>query len=422
MSFANLTEKRISLIDKYADLIVQTGVNLQKNQPVILRGPIESCDLIRLLTRKCYQHGASYVLVEYIDNLIEKEKYLHGGENAVSYFPKWKADGFEELCKKGACFIRITGDDPNVFADVSPEIIGLANKTSSQGMKRVNKYTMNSELSWVVAAGATESWAKKVFPDLAVEDAVNSLWDKILDASRVTDEDPLKAWETHCANLKSKCDYLNSMQFASLHYKSKSNGITKGTDLIIELPQNHIWSGGAEKNANGIFFNANIPTEEVYTAPNKNGVHGYVSSTLPFNCNGNMVEDFVIYFEDGKVVDVTAHKGLETLKTLISTDSGASYLGEVALVPYDSPISNTKTIFFNTLFDENASCHLAFGEAYPSCLKDGEKMTESELEKSGLNTSLIHSDFMVGSHDLDITATTKDGKNIQIFSSGNWAF
>ncbi|MGB5824640.1 MAG: aminopeptidase [Proteocatella sp.] len=418
----NLNKQRTALIEKYADLIVKTGVNLQKGQPVILRGPLEANGLIRLITRKCYQNGASYVLTEYIDSLVEKEKYMYGGEKAVSYFPKWKADGFEELCKNGACFIRITGDDPDVFADVPPEIIGLANKISSQGMKKVNKYTMNSELSWVVAGGATESWAKKIFPDMSSKDAVNSLWDKIFDDSRVSSENPLKAWEDHNADLKSKSDYLNKMQFASLTYTSAGNGITKGTNLKIELPENHIWSGGAEKNASGIFFNPNMPTEEVFTAPKKNGVSGYVSSTLPFNCNGNLVEDFVLYFKDGKVIDVTARKGLETLKTLISTDKGASYLGEVALVPYDSPISNTKTIFFNTLFDENASCHLAFGEAYPSCIQGGENMTEDELENHDINVSLIHNDFMIGSADLAIVATTKSGEQVDIFSKGNWAF
>ena len=211
------------------------------------------------------------------------------------------------------------------------------------------------------------------------------------------------------------------MQFASLHYRSAGNGITKGTDLTIKLPENHIWSGGAEKNAAGIFFNANMPTEEVFTAPQKDGIDGYVSSSLPFNCNGNLVENFVLYFESGKVVDMTAEKGLETLRELLATDEGASYIGEVALVPHDSPISNTNTIFFNTLFDENASCHLAFGEAYPSCIKGGELMTEEELEKNGLNTSLIHNDFMIGFPDMDITAVTRSGETVQIFKNGNWA-
>lgn len=421
MKLENFDQKKISMIEKYADLIVTTGINLQKGQPVILRGPLGASEFMRLVLRKCYQNGASYVHIEYIDSLAEKEKYLHGGEQAVSYFPQWKADGYEEMCRNNACFIRISGDDPDVFSDVPAEIIGLANKVNSQGMKKVNKYTMNSELSWVVAAAPTEEWARKVFPGLSCEEAVSELWGRILIASRVDRDDPEKAWHDHNESLRSKTEYLNSMQFASLHYRSAGNGITKGTDLTIKLPENHIWSGGAEKNASGIYFNANMPTEEVFTAPQKYGINGYVSSSLPFNCNGNLVENFVLYFENGKVVDMTAEKGLDTLRELLATDEGASYIGEVALVPHDSPISNTNTIFFNTLFDENASCHLAFGEAYPSCIKGGELMTEEELEKNGLNTSLIHNDFMIGFPDMDITAVTRSGETVQIFKNGNWA-
>lgn len=421
MKFENFDLNKTSLIEKYADLIVNTGVNLQKGQPVILRGPVESSEFMRLVLKKCYQYGASYVMLEYIDSLAEKEKYLHGSEYAHSFFPKWKADGYEELCKNNACFIRISGDDPDVFSDVPAEIIGLANKVNSQGMKKVNKYTMSSELSWVVAGAPTKAWAKKVFPSLNEDEAVDELWKRILEASRINTPDPLKSWDIHNENLRAKTDYLNSMQFESLHYVSKGNGITKGTDLTIKLPKDHIWSGGSEKNAAGIYFNANMPTEEVFTAPEKTGVNGYVSSTLPFNCNGNLVENFVLYFKDGRVVDVTAEKGIETLRELISTDEGSAYLGEVALVPHDSPISNSNTIFYNTLFDENASCHLAFGEAYPSCIQGGEKMSEDELKTHGLNTSLIHDDFMIGSSNLDITAYTASGEKVQIFTNGNWA-
>lgn len=421
MKFENFDPIKMSLIEKYAELIVTKGVNLQKGQPVILRGPIGASEFMRLVLRKCYQNGASYVMLEYIDSLAEKEKYLYGEQAAISYFPKWKADGYEELCKNNACFIRISGDDPDVFSDVPAEITGLANKIISQGMKKVNRYTMSSELSWVVAGAPTPEWAKKVFPNLSSDEAVDKLWNRILESSRVNAADPAKAWDEHNANLRSKTDYLNSMQFKSLHYKSEGNGITKGTDLTVELPDNHIWSGGCEKNAAGIYFNANMPTEEVFTAPEKRGVNGYISSTLPFNCNGNLVENFVLYFKDGKVVDVSAQKGLDTLKELLATDEGASYLGEVALVPHDSPISNSNTIFFNTLFDENASCHLAFGEAYPSCIEGGEKMSEKELENHGLNTSLVHDDFMVGSPRLNIVALTKSGEAIQIFENGNWS-
>lgn len=409
------------LLEKYANLIVKTGVNLQKNQIVILRAPLESYELVRTIARVCYKNGASYVHTEYIDSLLDKEKLLHGPKEAIEYFPTWKADGYEEFCKKGACFIRISGDDPDVFADVPSEIMGLSNKVNSLGMKRVNKYTMSSELSWVVAGGATPSWAKKVFPLETPERALELLWEKIFMATRLDSADPVLAWNNHDKTLHEKADYLNKMQFKALHYTSPRKGNNKGTDLTIELPLNHIWAGGGENNGSGNYFIANLPTEEVFTAPKRDGINGYISSSLPFNCNGNLVENFVLSFENGRVVEVTAEKGLETLKELIATDEGASYIGEVALVPYDSPISNSGIIFLNTLFDENASCHLAFGEAYPTCIQDGEKMSEEERRNNGLNTSLIHNDFMVGTKELNITAITHEGDKVEIFKNGNWA-
>lgn len=414
--------KKLELIDKYAEVIVNVGINLQPNQPVILRGPINTADFMRIIARKCYQAQASYVLVDYIDPLMDKEKYNYADLEAIKYFPTWKAEGFEALCKKNACFISISGENPDVFSDISSEILSIANKTNSQGMKAVNKYILNSEVSWVVAAVPTKGWAKKVFPSLSEIEAVNKLWDSILSSARISLNDTQSNWDTHNKQLANKCDYLNKMQFQSLHYISNSNNKTRGTDLTIELPKNHIWSGGSEVNKQGIIFNANIPTEEVFTVPNKYGINGYVSSTLPFNFNGNLIENFELYFENGKVVEVKAEKGLELLKSLLATDSGASYIGEVALVPHNSPISNQNTIFYNTLFDENASCHLAFGSAYPSCIQNGEQMAEDELEKLGINTSLIHYDFMIGSKDLNITGFTSLGEKVEIFKNGNWTF
>lgn len=414
--------KKLELIDKYADIIVKVGINLQPNQIVILRGPIDTADFMRIIARKCYQAQASYVLVDYIDPLMEKEKYNYANLETIKYFPTWKAEAFETFCKKNACFISISGENPDVFSDISSEILSIASKTNSQGMKTVNKYILNSEVSWVVAAAPTKGWAKKVFPELSDKEAVNKLWDSILSSARVSLNDTQSNWDTHNKQLAYKCAYLNKMQFQSLHYTSSSNNNTRGTDLIIELPKNHIWSGGSEVNKQGLSFNANIPTEEVFTVPNKYGINGYVSSTLPFNFNGNLIENFELYFEKGKVVEVKAEKGLELLKSLLATDSGASYIGEVALVPDNSPISNQNTIFYNTLFDENASCHLAFGSAYPSCIQNGEQMTEDELEKLGINTSLIHYDFMIGSKDLNITGVTELGEKVEIFKNGNWAF
>ncbi|MGL5256324.1 MAG: aminopeptidase [Proteocatella sp.] len=422
MIFDITDSKKMNLIEEYADLIVLSGINLQPGQPVILRGPIETADFMRLIAKKCYQAKASYVLVDYIDSLLEKERYLNAPIESISYFPKWKADGFEELCKNDACFIRISGEDPDIFSDVSSEILSIANKTNSMGMKTVNKYILNSDLSWVVAAAPTKAWAKKIFPDISQIDAVNKLWDYILKASRVTPNSSVNSWKIHNKYLANKCAFLNNIQFKALHYNSLGNGVNRGTDLTIELPKNHIWSGGSEVNKNGIIFNANIPTEEVFTAPSKYGINGYVSNTLPFNFNGNIIDDFELIFKNGKIVDFTAKKGYDILKSLLNTDEGSVYIGEIALVPNNSPISMLNTIFYNTLFDENASCHLAFGSAYPSCIKNGTSMNDDELEKHGLNTSLIHYDFMVGCEKLNINGITSNGDKIKIFENGNWAF
>lgn len=422
MIFDITDSKKMNLIEEYADLIIFSGINLQPGQPVILRGPIETADFMRLIAKKCYQAKASYVLVDYIDSLLEKEKYLNAPIESISYFPKWKADGFEELCKNDACFIRISGDDPDVFSGISSEILSIANKTNSKGMKTVNNYILNSDLSWVVAAAPTKAWAKKIFPEISDFEAVNKLWDYILKSSRVSIGESINSWHIHNKYLSDKCEFLNSMQFKLLHYSSPGNTFQRGTDLTIELPKDHIWSGGSELNKNGIIFNANIPTEEVFTAPNKYGINGYVSNTLPFNFNGNIIDDFELIFKNGKIVDFKAEKGYDILKSLINTDEGSSYIGEIALVPNNSPISMINTIFYNTLFDENASCHLAFGSAYPSCIKNGNNMSEEELEKHGINTSLIHYDFMIGCNTLNITGITLSGEKIKIFENGNWAF
>ena len=257
---------------------------------------------------------------------------------------------------------------------------------------------------------------KKVFSDLSDIEAVEKLWENIFKIVRVDKDNPVEAWNEHLNNLQKKVDFLNIKKFKKLHYLSKD------TDLSIELPEKHIWAGGGELNSKKTYFVANMPTEEVFTLPLKTGVNGKVKSTKPLNYSGNLIDNFILTFKDGKIVDFSAEKGYETLKKLIETDEGSHYLGEVALVPYDSPISNSNIIFYNTLFDENASCHLALGEAYPICIEGGSEMNSEELEKAGANNSLTHVDFMIGSPNLDITGETKDGVIIQIFKNGNWAF
>ena len=403
-------------LEKYAKLLVRNGLNIQKDQLLVINAPIESAYFVRIVAKQAYDQGAKNVYVEYRDEELSLIKYLNAPFESFKEAMQWKSDGFEQMAAQNGAFLSITGTDPDVFKDVDPERIAEANKTNSKSMEKFRKYTMNSRVSWCVAAVPSPVWAKKIFPDDKDEVAVEKLWDKIFIANRVYDEDPVESWHNHIENLTKKVDFLNSNQFKSLHYKSPK------TDLIVDLPEKHVWAGGGEYNESNVYFIANMPTEEIFTMPKKTGVNGYLGSTFPLNYSGSLIDNFKLTFKEGRIIEVEAETGLETLKNLIDTDEGSHYLGEVALVPYDSPINNTGIVFFNTLFDENASCHFAIGSSYPTNIEGGDKMTDEELESKGANTSLAHVDFMVGSSDMNILATTKDGKEVQIFKNGDWAF
>ncbi len=403
-------------LEKYAKLLVKNGINIQKDQLLVINAPIEAAHFVRLVAKQAYELGAKNVHVEYKDEELSLIKYMNAPFEAFQEAMQWKADGFEQMAAQNGAFLSITGSDPDIFKDVDPERIAEANKTNSISMDKFRKYTMNSRVSWCVAAVPSPVWAKKIFPDDCVEVAVEKLWDKIFIANRVYDEDPVASWDKHIENLTEKVEFLNKQQFKSLHYKSAV------TDLTVELPKNHVWAGGGEYNESNVYFIANMPTEEVFTMPLRTGVNGYLSSTFPLNYSGSLIDNFKLTFKDGKIIEVDAQTGLDTLKKLIDTDEGSHYLGEVALVPYDSPINNTDIVFFNTLFDENASCHFAIGAAYPTNIKDGDKMTDEQLRASGANVSITHVDFMIGSKDMNITGETNDGQMIQIFKDGDWAF
>lgn len=405
-----------NLLSKYAELSVRVGVNLQKGQTLVINSPIECAEFTRIVAKEAYKAGAKEVHVEWSDEELTLIKFMNAPEEAFKEFPKWKAEGYEELAKNGAAFLSISASNPELLKDVAPKRIAESNKTRSIALKKYREYIMNSTVSWSIVSIPTKAWSKKVFPNLSEESAIEKLWESIFKIVRVDKDDPLDAWNDHLDNLQKKVEFLNEKKFKKLHY------ISKDTDLTIELPEKHIWAGGGEYNSKQTYFVANMPTEEVFTLPLKTGVNGKVKSTKPLNYSGNLIDNFTLLFKDGKIVDFSAEKGYETLKKLIETDEGSHYLGEVALVPYDSPISNSNIIFYNTLFDENASCHFALGEAYPICLEGGSTMNEEELEKSGANISLTHVDFMVGSSDLDITGETRDGEVVHIFKNGNWAF
>lgn len=406
-----------NLLKKYAKLAIYQGVNVQKNQTLVISSPIECAEFTRMLVEEAYIKGAKEVVVQWNDELTGKLKYKYSPMEVFETVPEWVKESRLSYAKEGACFLSISASDPELLKDVDPKKVATFRKASSIASREFSSRLMSNENAWSIVSIPTVGWAKKVFPNVSEDEAVEKLWDAIFKIVRVDSQDPVKAWEEHKNTLKKNMDFLNSKRFKSLHYKN-----SLGTDLIIELPEKHLWAGGAEFTQDGTEFIANMPTEEIFSMPKKTGVNGKVVSSMPLNYGGNLINNFSLTFKDGKVVDFSAEEGYETLKNLLDTDEGAKYLGEVALVPYNSPISNSNIIFFNTLYDENASCHLAFGKAYSLCIKDGEKMSEEELLKEGANDSLTHVDFMIGTKDLQITGTTYDNEKFDIFVNGNWAF
>lgn len=403
-------------IEKYAELAVKVGVNIQPGQTLVVRTPLTAVELVRAVAKKAYQAGAKNVHVDWSDEALIKTKYELAPDDAFHEYPEWIAKGYEELAANGAAFLSITGSDPDLLKDVDPERVANANKASGKAMESFRSYITSDKISWSIVGVPSEGWAKKVFPDETTEEAVNKLWEAIFAATRVNEPDPVEAWQKHLATLDEKMHALNDKHYHALHY------MAEGTDLVIELPETHIWVSGGSINKEGIPFVANIPTEEVFTSAKKTGVNGTVSSTKPLNYGGTLINNFSLTFKDGKVIDFKAEEGYETLKRLLDTDEGARYIGEVALVPHRSPISDTNIIFYNTLFDENASNHLALGSAYAFCIEGGKEMNKEELEKNGLNTSLTHVDFMIGEADMNIDGVHEDGKREPIFRNGNWAF
>lgn len=404
-------------LQKYAQLLVRTGVNIQMNQTLVIFSPIECAPFTRMIAEIAYKEGARDVVVSWRDELLTKTKYLMAPEEIFDEYPEWQKEFYVSYARMGAAFISISASDPELMKDVDPSRMVRAQKASGTAIKEYRERLMANKNIWCVASIPTIAWAKKVFPGESEESAVEKLWQAIFSAVRVNTEDPVAAWNQHKEALKKRLAFMNSNNFKYLHLKNSA-----GTDLKIELPENHQWLGGSEFNPEGVEFIANIPTEEVFSVPKKTGVNGTVVSSMPLNYNGNLIDKFSITFKEGKIVDFRAEKGYEFLKNLVETDEGSHYLGEIALVPYDSPISNTGILFYNTLFDENASCHLAIGKGYPVCIKDSEGKTKEDLDKLGVNDSLTHVDFMFGTKDLEITGITEGGKEIAVFEKGNFAF
>ena len=411
MTIANFEEK----LQKYAELIVKVGVNVQPGQEVVLYINVEQQHLAHLIVKEAYKAGAGKVMIKWSDTFAQREFLEHASDEFLENVPEFAKEEAQYIADHRCCRISMMSEDPGAFGGIDQKRVAAYQSANGKALMPVRQATQNNDLSWTVVAAASPAWAERVFPDLKGEAAVDRLWEEIFKTTRIDREDPIQAWKDHDAKLHEKEDWLNKEQFSALHYTSPR------TDLTIGLPENHVWEGGGSKNAAGIEFMANMPTEECFTAPDNRRIDGYVTSTKPLSYAGNILENMKFTFKDGKVVEATAEKGQAVLDHLLETDDGVRSLGEVSLVPDPSPISQSGITFFNTLFDENASDHLALGAAYPFNVQGGTKMSEDQLKAKGINFSQAHVDFMVGSADMNIDGIKKDGTIVPVFRNGDWA-
>ncbi|MGG4168077.1 aminopeptidase [Rossellomorea vietnamensis] len=402
-------------VKQYAELAVKVGVNIQEDQPLWISAPLGTEDFVRIVVKEAYLAGARIVHVQWYDEEMLRMHYEMAPDDVFYEYPSWLAAAHEWVVDVKGAFLQIEANDPDLLKGIDPERILNYEKASGDALDRFYEAIEKDEISWSIVAIPSQSWADKVFHELPTSERVASLWERIFTSVRIDQPDPVSAWKSHIQTLTDKANQLNSLNLESLHYSAT------GTDLSIELHEDHLWLTGASNTPQGTNFIANMPTEEVYTVPIKTGVNGTVRSTKPLAYNGNVIDGFTLTFVNGEIKDVSAAEGEEILKKLIETDEGAAYLGEVALVPHHSPLSDSGVLFFNTLFDENASNHLAIGSSYPTCIKDGNILSDEEREEKGLNESVVHEDFMIGSAAMNIDGVCRNGKKIAIFRNGNWA-
>ena len=403
-------------LQEYARLLIEVGLHVQKGQTLVISSPVECAFFARLCAAAAYDVGCREVVMNWHDDFLAREKFLRAEDAVFDEVPQWRQHFFNDYAREGAAYLAIDAEDPEHLKGVDPDRRVRSLRVSGKALKDFYRLQMSSGFPWCIASIPIPSWAKRVFPDATEEQAMDLLWEAIFKAVRITgDGRSVAHWQEHIARLSERKEKLNALHLKSLHY---TNSI--GTDLTVELPADHIWEAGDDCTAAGQPFVANMPTEELFTSPLRTGANGTVVASMPLVHDGNIIDDFRMTVESGKIVSVSARQGQEVLEAAISVDEGASYFGEVALVPYDSPISNQKLLFYNTLFDENAACHIAFGEAYP-CIEGGRDMDKEQLKAHGLNDSVTHVDFMVGTKDLSIVGTTQDGREVPIFVNGNFA-
>lgn len=398
---------------KYAKLIAGVGANVQKEERVVITADLDMPEFVKMTAEQCYKLGASDVKVEWNYQPLTQIHVKYQNDEELSRFEKWEVSKLEQRAESLPVMIYLVSEDPDGLANVDQAKYSKSLQEKSKIAKPIRD-SMENKYKWTIAAVPGEKWARKVFPNYNTKTAVKKLWEAILYTSRVTDN-PEQEWKKHNNELKKQCEKLNNMKIRKLHYKASN-----GTDLTVGLIEQAIFAGGGEYTINGEFFNANIPTEEVFTTPKKGEAQGIVYATRPLSYRGQLIEDFSLEFKDGKVVNINAQKNAELIEEIISMDEGAAYLGECAFVPYDSPIQNSGLLFYNTLIDENASCHIALGMGYSACIKDYENYTLEQCRELGVNNSSVHVDFMIGCEDLSITAILENGEEAEIFKDGNF--
>ncbi|WP_394173679.1 aminopeptidase [Guptibacillus hwajinpoensis] len=404
-------------LKKYAKLAVGAGVNLQKNQLLIIHSDIQNATFARLIQTIAYDAGASNVFIDWTDEQSTKEFYLNAADSVIDHFPDWQAARFKEWDDAGAAYIHIISENLEVFKEVSTERINRFQKASRTKLRDYYAKIRSHKVRWCLLAVPSVEWATKVFPNLSIEEALQSLWELILKGSRADGENPVKDWEIHNKAFESRKKILNESQFESLHFTNRY-----GTDLSVGLPKNHLYIGGGVIDKNGTPFFPNIPTEEIFTAPHKHKVNGKLVGTKPLIYGGSVIDEFYLIFNNGRITDYYAARGQEVLQNLIETDEGSHYLGEIALVSNKSPLAQADTLFFNTLFDENTSCHIGIGNASPSNVQNGIEQSKEELKVSGLNTSLLLVNVTFGTEDMKVVGIKEGETEVLLLKDGDFQF
>jgi aminopeptidase len=403
-------------LDRLAEVAVRIGLGLKEGQELIMSAPMDALPLARKITEQAYKAGAKLVTTFYADDSSALARFQYASDASFDYAPSWLQDGIANGFRSGAARLAIAGANPALLSKQDPTKVARANVAASKAGKPAMELITRHEINWTIVAAATPEWAKLVFPAEPEDVAINKLWEAIFASSRINVDDPVTEWKQHGERLKKRVDTLNAKRFSALHFKSADGT----TDLKVGLADEHLWAGGGTTAGNGIYCQPNIPTEECFTTPHKDRIEGVVRATKPLSHQGTLIENIAVRFEGGKIVEATATAGEDVLNRLISTDDGARRLGEVALVPHNSPIAQSGILFWNTLFDENAASHIALGQAYSTCIIGGEKMDSAELAKCGANESLIHVDWMIGSAEMDVDGIAADGTSQPLMRKGAW--